>query len=62
MIVDFYNEKIKQLKDSHIRKPELDLRILIQKSLKKENFFLLKDLSLDEINLKKFNYFFQFIF
>ena len=59
MIVDFYKEKIQQLKKSHIRNPELDLRILIQKSLKKKKLFLLKDLELNEINLQRFNSFFQ---
>ncbi len=59
MITDFYKEKIQILKNSHIKKPELDLRILIEKSLKKKKLFLLQDLKLNEINLRRFNSFFQ---
>ena len=58
MINQFYNNKISQLKNCGVESPELDLRLMINKS-SKIFFYTLNELSLKDINLEKFNYFFK---
>ena len=59
MIEEFYNNKLGILKAHNISSPELDLRILIKESSKIKNFLFLKDLDIQDIDLKKFESYFN---
>ena len=59
MIEEFYIEKLKLLKLSNVDNPELDLRLIINKSKTKDFHYPLSLLKIEDINLKKFNKFFS---
>ena len=56
---DFYNHKLKILKRLKINNPELDLRLMINGSLKKNNYFIINELNIEDIKINKFNTYFK---
>ena len=59
MINDFYNQKLEILKFHKIDNPNLNLKLLISKSSKKIIPLFIKDIKLSNIDIKKFNKYFD---
>ena len=56
---DFYNHKLEILKKLKIHNPELDLRMMINSSLKKNNYYFINELNIEDIKISKFNDYFK---
>ena len=59
MIEDFYNEKLNLLKNSLILNAELDLQLIIKETVFRKKYFLIKDLKVSDINMNKFDSYFN---
>ena len=56
---NFYSNKLKILKRLKIYNPELDLRLMINSSLKNNNYYFLNELNIKDIKIDKFNAYFK---
>lgn len=55
----FYNHRVNILRKLQIKNPELDLKLMINSSLKKNNYYFINELNIKDINIDKFNTYFK---
>ena len=55
----FYNEKLETLKNNNILNAELDLKLMINNSTNRNNYSLINELEIKDLDIIKFNNFFK---